>query len=45
MFFIFQVPYGLCLDGMYAWLFAETIPHISSGTQFTYLNEIFPTHI
>lgn len=29
MFFIFQVFYGLCLD----------------GTQFSYLGEVFPTHI
>lgn len=29
MFFIFQVFYGICLD----------------GTQFSYLGEIFPTHL
>ena len=29
MFFIFQVFYGMCLD----------------GTQFSYLGEIFPTHL
>ncbi|KAF2742385.1 MFS transporter [Sporormia fimetaria CBS 119925] len=29
MFFIFQIPYGVCLD----------------GTQFSYLGEIFPTHL
>ncbi|KAI5366805.1 hypothetical protein CUC08_Gglean010066 [Alternaria sp. MG1] len=29
MFYIFQVPYGLCLD----------------GTQFSYLGEIWPTHL
>lgn len=29
MFYIFQIPYGFCLD----------------GTQFSYLGELFPTHL
>jgi hypothetical protein len=29
MFFIFQIPYGFCLD----------------GTQFSYLSELFPSHL
>lgn len=48
MFFLFQIPYGLCLDGKCP----DSIPtllilctHTRLGTQFAYLGELFPTHL
>jgi hypothetical protein len=44
MFYIFQIFYGFCLDGKAD---SMAIDHAngSSGTQFSYLGELFPTHL
>jgi len=54
MFFVFQVFYGACCDGMCSPSFHRPLPRFlhqqrlltaNTGTQFAYLGEIFPTHL
>lgn len=46
MFFIFQIFYGFCLDGESRAAYSRCrVSNLGLGTQFSYLGELFPTHL